>query len=195
MRALFVFLYLPVLFSATNSPKFSLQSTNDAWRGAETAAWPNSVLLTKSHDPLRQSIHYLVERPYIEPYRICLSEYSFGASQASSLVNQPLLNWNKLNGCHPLESVASFVHPIPFVSTLLLILSVITSWVILNIIILNGVWYICWHCVKEINPLRLPIKEAIHVESTSSNGTLSLLCVSMFYVEGFITIISLFVQK
>ena len=178
-----MFLYLPVLFSATNCPKFSLQSTNDAQRGgAETAAWNNSVPPTKSHDSLLQSIHYLVERPYmkaihgwsviIEPYRICLSEYSFGASQASSLLNQPLLNWNKLSGCHPLESAVLFLHSIPFISTLLLILSLITSWVILNIIILNGVWYICWHCIKEINPLRLPIKET-HVESTSSNGMLS----------------------
>ena len=165
---------IPVLFSATNCPKL-LQ------RGAETTSWKNSVPPTKSHDSLLHSIHYVVQRPYmkvihgwsviIEPYRIYLSKYSFGASQASSLLNQPLLNWNKLSGCHPLESAALFLHPIPFISTLLLILSLIISWVILNIIILNGVWYICWQCVKEINPLRLPIKE--HMESTSSNGMLS----------------------
>ena len=125
---------------------------------------------TKSHDSLLHSIHYVVERPYmkvihgwsviIEPYRICLSEYSLGASQASSLLNQPLLS-----GCHPLESAALFLHPIPFISTLLLILSLIISWVFLNIIILNGVWYICWQCVKEINPLRFLLRNMWNLQA------------------------------
>ena len=190
MTAVFVLLYVPVLFSATNGPKFSLQSTDDARGAAEMTAWPNSVPQLKSQDPISlQPSHYQVD-PYvngpllhyehagwsilIEPYRICLSEYSFGASQASSLLNQPLLNWNKLCCCHPLDSIASFVHPIPFISTSLLIVSLITFWVLLNIIILNGVWYIFWCCVKQINPLRLPIeKEPLHVGSTSSNSMLS----------------------
>ena len=181
MRALFI-LYVPVFFSATNDPKLPPNSTVDArGRAGIREAWPNSV-------PLHQSpvLQPMVD-PYVEvlvlhykcvgwsttiasePYCIYSTEYSFGASQASSLVNQPLLNWNKLCCRHPLESISSFVHPIPFVSTVLLIVSLVILWVILSIIMLNWLWYICWHCVSQINPLLAPVeKKMLHVESTSS---------------------------
>ena len=186
MRVLFVLLYVPVLFSAINGPKFSPQSTNYARGGAKVTAWPNSVLSQpKSHNQIVQPSHYQVN-PYlkvpmlnyeragwsiiIEPYRIYSSWYSYGASQASSLLNQPLRKWNKLSYYHPLDSIASFVHPVPFISNLLLIVCLVALCVTLNIIVLNGVWYICWLCVKQINPLRIrvqnPIEEKTPYKST-----------------------------
>ena len=105
-----------------------------------------------------------------EQYRVCLSKCSFSASQAPSLLNFPLLNWNKPSHCHPLESITSFIHPIPFFSTLLLIVSMIIFWVVLMIIALNMVWYASWHCIKQINPLRLPVKKVLDMGSTNSNG-------------------------
>ena len=188
MRALFVFLCLPVLFQryllseilATVVERChrrgyydSLVQPQWSWLVSDSTK-PQPIPPTKpllgrptwyqrSHVALWTNDYWVV---IIEPYRVCLSECSF----ILVLVRLLLLNWNKLSHCHPLESIASFVHPIPFFSTLLLFVSIIIFWVVLMIIILDVVWYACWHFIKQINPLLLPAKEVLHMGSTNSNS-------------------------
>ena len=185
MRAIFVLFYLPVLFSATNLPKLSLQWTDDASTGADTLAGTGRVISCHSGSPVCQQRHCQVTElscvemsaplynPLFEvgrsvitvPFSIREDKYSFGSSQAVSLLNLPDINWNRLHCHHPLRSIASFVHPIPFISSLLLVVSLVIFLLILSIFILNVVWYFCWHCVKQINPLqsRTVEKKLLHV--------------------------------
>ena len=182
MRALLILLCLPVLFSATNDLKVSSLSRDDAvittWPDCGSSRpgvhEPSLHLSIKVAISLYEFVHEAGRSVIVVPYLIHWSEYSFGASQASSPLNQPLQSWNKLNCRHPLDSVASFVHPIPFISTFILVVSLITFWMIRNIIMLKCVWCICWHCVKQINPLPTPVEKKVVEGFPSSRNYVNL---------------------
>lgn len=187
MRAIFVLLYLPVLFSTTHPPKLLSLVKSDASSAVEATFCEDRVLrqcLTSCpalHTPVeplngeKALPHGRKIIPIPKSTKWNNYPYVFGSSQASSLLNHPPLNRNQLNYRHPLHSAVSFLHPIPVISNALLFASVAMLLVIWTILMLNLVWYVCWHCVKQINPILTRTFESkpLLLPSSNKNGTLA----------------------